>query len=153
MHQRLNAHSIFVTILLVILGSVAAELSAQPGEKTEPMALRVVMNDLDRNMQAVASAIAKEDWTLITELAPQIANHTQPPLSEKMRILAWLGNDARKFRSFDGQVHEAALAMGKAAQREHGEAVIAAFSMTQQSCLACHQSFRQSFMEQFYGDH
>lgn len=117
------------------------------------MALRVVMNDLDRNMQAVASAIAKEDWTLITELAPQIANHTQPPLSEKMRILAWLGNDARKFRSFDGQVHEAALAMGKAAQREHGEAVIAAFSMTQQSCLACHQSFRQSFMEQFYGDH
>ena len=32
-----------------------------------------------------------------------------------------------------------------------GQAVIAAFSKTQQSCLACHQSFRQSFVEQFYG--
>ena len=114
------------------------------------MALRSVMEKLGRDMQAVTGAISKEEWTLVAELAPKIAKHAEPPLGEKMRILGWLGTDAGKFRGFDGQVHDAASSMGDAAKRGDGPAVIAAFSKTQQSCLACHQSFRQSFMKQFY---
>jgi len=109
------------------------------------------MERLDRDMQAVTGAISKEEWALVAELAPKLAKHAEPPLSEKMRILTWLGTDAGKFRGFDGQVQNAATGMEDAAKRGDGQAVIAAFSRTQQGCLACHQSFRQSFVEQFYG--
>jgi len=146
----LNTRSIFPIALSVALAIPASGLGAQPADATKPMALRAVMDKLGRDMQAVTGAISREDWALVAELAPGIAKHAEPPLSEKMRILTWLGTDAGKFRGYDGQVHEAATAMSEAARRVDGEAVIAAFSRTQQGCLACHRSFRQSFIEQFY---
>ncbi|MBS0291378.1 MAG: cytochrome c [Proteobacteria bacterium] len=114
------------------------------------MALREVMDQLGRDMQAVTGAISKEDWALVAELAPKIARHAEPPASEKIRILAWLATDAGKFRGFDAQVHDAATAMGEAAQHSDGQAVIAAFAKVQQSCLACHQGFRKPFVQHFY---
>lgn len=44
-----------------------------------------------------------------------------------MRILAYLGADATKFRNFDAQTHEAALAMKLAAASSDGKAVIQSF--------------------------
>ena len=146
----LNHRQLLTIALSVALATAATGLGAQSAEAAKPMALRSVMEKLGRDMQAVTGAISKEEWTLVAELAPKIAKHAEPPLGEKMRILGWLGTDAGKFRGFDGQVHDAASSMGDAAKRGDGPAVIAAFSKTQQSCLACHQSFRQSFMKQFY---
>ena len=147
----LNHRQLLTIALSVALATAATGLGAQSAEAAKPMALRSVMERLGRDMQAVTGAISKEEWTLVAELAPKIAKHAEPPLGEKMRILGWLGTDAGKFRGIDGQVQGAASAMGDAARRGDGQAVIAAFSKTQQSCLACHQSFRQSFVEQFYG--
>jgi len=147
----LNHRQLLTITLSVALATAATGLGAQSAKAAKPMALRSVMERLGRDMQAVTGAISKEEWTLVAELAPKIAKHAEPPLGEKMRILGWLGTDAGKFRGFDGQVHDAASSMGDAAKRGDGQAVIAAFSKTQQSCLACHQSFRQSFVEQFYG--
>lgn len=147
----LNIRSLFKVALSVTLAAAAPGLGAQSAEAVKPTALRAVMEKLGRDMQAVAGAISKEEWARVAELAPGIAKHAEPPMSEKMRILAWLGADAGKFRGLDGQVHDAATAMGEAAQRNDGQAVIAAFSKTQQSCLACHQSYRRSFVEKFYG--
>ena len=115
------------------------------------MALRGVMEKLGRDMQAVTGAISREDWALVAELAPRIAQHEQPPAAEKVRILGWLGSDAARFRSLDGEVEHAAMALGEAARRGDGPAVIAAFGKIQHSCLACHQSYRKAFVEQFYG--
>ena len=150
MSYLLNHRQLLTIALSVALATAATGLGAQSAEAAKPMALRSVMEKLGRDMQAVTGAISKEEWTLVAELAPKIAKHAEPPLGEKMRILGWLGSDAGKFRGFDGQVHDAASSMGDAAKRGDGQAVIAAFSKTQQSCLACHQSFRQSFMKQFY---
>ncbi|WP_367186437.1 cytochrome c [Rhodoferax sp.] len=150
-NHTLKSRSFFTVSLSVILATFATGPGAQSVEAGKPMTLRTVMERLGRDMQAVTGAISKEEWALVAELAPKIAKHAEPPMSEKMRILAWLGVNAGKFRSFDGQVHDAATAMGEAAKRGNGQAVIAAFSKTQQSCLACHQSFRHSFVEQFYG--
>ena len=147
----LNHRQLLTIALSVALATAATGLGAQSAEAAKPMALRSVMEKIGRDMQAVTGAISKEEWTLVAELAPKIAKHAEPPLGEKMRILGWLGTDAGKFRGFDGQVQDAASAMGDAAKRGDGQAVIAAFSKTQQSCLACHHSFRQSFVEQFYG--
>lgn len=151
MSYLLNPRPFFTIAFSVALATTATGIGAQSVETAKPMALRTVMEKLGQDMQAVTGAISKEEWALVVDLAPKIAKHAEPPLSEKMRILGWLGTDAGKFRGFDGQVQDAATAMGDAAKRGDGQAVIAAFSKTQQSCLACHQSFRQSFVEQFYG--
>lgn len=126
--------------------AVPAAIADEP----KPMALRTVMQQLGRDMQAVTGAISKEDWLLVAELAPRIGRHAEPPLAEKKRILAWLGTDAGKFRGFDQQVHEAADAMGTAARQGDGQAVIQAFAKVQQGCLDCHQSYRKQFTEHFY---
>jgi len=138
-----------ITLAMALLAS-AAILHAQAAEPAKPMVLQNVMEKLGRDMQAVTGAISKEDWAMVAELAPKIAKHAEPPISEKMRILAWLGADAGKFRGLDAQVHEAAMAMGEAATRSDGQAVIAHFAKVQQSCLACHQGFRKSFQEHFH---
>ncbi|MCC7463824.1 MAG: cytochrome c [Gammaproteobacteria bacterium] len=114
------------------------------------MKLRGVMAKLGMDMQALTGAIAIEDWKRVAELAPQIASHAEPPPTEKGRIIGWLGADAVKFRGYDHEVHDAAHAMGEAAARGDGSAVIAQFSKVQQGCLACHQSFRKAFVEHFY---
>jgi len=145
-----HLRKLFAIALSVALTTSAAGLDAQSVETEKPMALRILMEKLGRDMQAVTGAISKEDWGRVAELAPEIANHAEPPMSEKVRILAWLGADAGTFRAFDGQVHDAATSMGKAAKRSDGQAVIADFARVQQSCLACHQGFRKSFQEHFY---
>jgi hypothetical protein len=84
------------------------------------------MQELGRNMQAITGAISQEEWVQVVQLAPKVAAHPEPPLTEKMRILAYLGADATKFRNFDAQTHEAALAMKLAAarRRQGGDPII-----------------------------
>ncbi|MEJ6001175.1 cytochrome c [Paucibacter soli] len=110
--------------------------SATPG-------LRLIMQELGRQMQLGADAIAREDWAAIAALAPKLAEHAAPPVTEKLRILGALGGQAGQFRELDQQVHHAAQAMGAAAQSKDGQAVIAAYARVQTACLACHQGFRQ----------
>lgn len=139
-----------VAALCAALLAPAVLPAARADEATKPMALQGVMKQLGQDMQAVTAAISLEDWTRVTELAPKIANHDQPPMMEKLRILTWLGTDAGKFRGFDGQVHDAATAMGDAAGRGDGPAVIAAFAQVQQGCLGCHQNYRTAFVDHFH---
>ncbi|MFT0548646.1 cytochrome c [Allopusillimonas ginsengisoli] len=143
--------SILACASLIALASTTTLLNAQTATPENSMALKGVMEKLGQDMQAVTGAISNEDWALVAELAPKIARHAEPPPEEKVRIVTWLGKDAGKFRGFDVQVHEEATAMGEAATRSDGEAVINAFAKVQQTCLACHQSFRKPFVKQFYG--
>lgn len=141
------------TLSAVLLAAFTLALPAQA--QTAPAAadpmpgLRGVMQQLGRHMQAVAGAISAEDWAEVARLAPQIAKHPEPPLTEKVRVLTWLGTDAVKFRGLDQQVGAAANAMGDAARRGDGGAVIDAFAKVQQACLACHQGYRASFRQHF----
>lgn len=139
-----------VTALCAALLALTVLPAARADEPTKPMALQGVMKQLGKDMQAVTAAISLEDWARVAELAPKIANHEQPPMMEKMRILTWLGTDAGKFRGFDGQVHDAASSMGDAAARGDGQAVIAAFAQVQQACLGCHQNYRKAFADHFH---
>jgi len=88
---------------------------------------------------------------LVAKIAPWIAEHPQPPLGEKMRVLAFIGTDASKFESHDEITHQAARALEQVAARNDGQGVIAVFANLQNGCLACHQSFRKPFVEHFYG--
>jgi cytochrome c556 len=117
----------------------------------EPLALQRIMKDMGKNMQVIADGISREDWKLVEKTAPLIADHPQPPVFEKVKILAFVGTDVSKFKGYDGKTHEAARVLGESAAREDGYAIISDFATLQNTCLMCHQSFRKKFQEHFYG--
>ncbi len=141
--------TIFATCLF--LWGFQPQAWADGATAAKPLELRNIMQDLGRNMQAITGAISQENWALVAQLAPKVAAHPEPPVTEKMRILAYLGTDAAKFRGFDEKTHEAAHAMEQVAERGDGRAVIQSFARVQESCLGCHQGFRKSLVEHFYG--
>lgn len=126
-------------------------LPAGGAQASEPLALRKVMKDLGKNMQVITDGISREDWELVDKTAPLIADHPQPPFTEKMRIMAFVGSNMPKFKAHDGETHEHALAVGKAAKARDGMGVILAFQKLQASCYGCHSEFRKPFVEYFYG--
>jgi len=120
--------------------------------KPEPLALQKIMKDMGKSMQVIADGISREDWQLVEKTAPLIADHPQPPVVEKVKILAFVGTDVSKFKDYDGKTHEAARVLGESAAREDGYAIISDFATLQNTCLMCHQRFRKSFQEHFYGN-
>lgn len=140
--------ALLFTSLLAAAGTLA---SANDIAEPKPLALRKIMQDLGKHMQAGTDGISREDWDAVAKTAALIADHPQPPAAEKVRILAFIGTDAGKFRGHDQKTHDAAIELQQAAQRRDGQAIITAFANVQQACLGCHQSFRKPFMEHFYG--
>ncbi len=138
------------TAIGTLLASTCSQAWADDVDKTRPLALRKIMQDLGKNMQDITDGISREDWEMVARVAPLIADHPQPPAAEKMRILSFIGSDAGKFRAHDEKTHQAAQAMEQAAVRSDGQAVISSFATLQSSCLACHQSFRKPFVEHYY---
>lgn len=126
-------------------------LSVSHAQAAEPLELQKVMKELGKNMQVITDGIAREDWELVAKTAPLIAAHPQPPLSEKMRIMSFMGTEMSKFKAFDGDTHEAAHELEHVAHEKDGQKVIAAFQKVQATCLNCHQTFRGKFVEHFYG--
>lgn len=151
MHYR---HRFIVNFTAAVIGTVLASTCSQAwandADKAKPLALRKIMQDMGKNMHDITDGISREDWEMVARVAPLIADHPQPPLAEKMRILSFFGSDAGKFKSLDERTHQAARALEQAAVRSDGQAVISSFATLQNSCLACHQSFRKPFVEHFY---
>jgi len=126
-------------------------LSISHAKAAEPLELQKVMKELGKNMQVITDGISREDWELVAKTAPLIAAHPQPPMSEKMRIMSFLGPEMSKFKALDGETHEAAHGLEHAAHEKAGLKVIAAFQQVQTTCLNCHQTYRGKFVEHFYG--
>jgi len=72
-------------------------------------------------------------------------------MSERLRILAFAGTDAGRFKAYDGETNMAAEALAKGARAKDGEVTILAFQKLQSSCFNCHREFRKPFVEHFYG--
>jgi len=134
-----------------LLFVVSASAIAGEADGSKELSLRKIMKDLGTNMQAVTHAISMEDWQLVEKTAPLISDHPQPPLSEKMRIIAFIGTDMGKFKDYDANVHEAADSLAEAAKAKDGAAMIAAFNSVQTACYGCHKDFRGLFLQHFYG--
>ena len=140
-----GAANVLLALSLFFTSSVAAAVS-------QPLELQEIMQELGKQMRFVAGAISREDWDAVASAAPKIGKHRTPPLSEKARIMAFLGSNAAQFRAADRQVELAAMKMSVAAQRRDGAAAISAYAEVQQACLACHQAHRQEFRAHFYGN-
>lgn len=147
---RFRAH-FTIAIIGTLLTTTCLQAWADNTGNTESMVLRKIMQDMGNRMQAITDSISREDWRTVARVAPLIADHPQPPLAEKIRIMSFVGSDAGKFKGYDEKTHQAAQSLEQAALRSDGQAVIASFAMLQNSCLACHQRFRKPFVENFYG--
>lgn len=150
-YERTFKTIVAVGVIGTLLATVSSTTWADDNAEAKPLALRKIMQDLGKNMQVITDGISREDWELVANIAPLVADHPQPPLGEKIRILRFVGTDAGKFKGYDEKTHQAAQALGQAATRQDGPAVISAFAKLQNSCLACHQGFRKPFLEHFYG--
>ena len=146
-----NQLIILFTLLIIITTSnnlfAAAILDIG---STEPLALRKIMSDMGKNMQAITDGISHENWKQVKKTALQIADHPQPPFTEKIRILSFVGSDVSKYKEYDQKTHDTAITLSQAATEKDAYKVISEFSSLQNNCLACHQSFRKSFLEYFY---
>ena len=136
---------------LYFFATACLTLAAAGAQAAEPLALQEVMKDLGMNRQVITDGISREDWELVEKTAPLIAEHPQPPISEKIRIIGFMGTKMGKFKAYDGETHEQAQAVGKAANAKDGPGVINAFQKLQTSCYNCHSEFRKPFVEHFYG--
>lgn len=137
---------------LIALGICAPLPASADGPYTaeKPLELRKVMQGLDRHMQTIVDGISREDWDAVAKTAPLIADHPEPPLLEKMKILGFIAGDLAKFKGNDTAVHQAARDMVEAATVHDGPAVIADFARIQSGCLACHEQFRGALVKHFY---
>lgn len=117
----------------------------------EPLALQKIMKDLGKNMQLITDGISREDWEQVEKTASLIADHPQPPLAEKMRILRFAGTSMGQFKTYDGETHDQAQVLGRAAKSKDAPGVILAFRKLQTSCYNCHSEFRKPFVTHFYG--
>lgn len=136
---------------IIVATLITIALSISQVQAAEPLELQKVMKELGRNMQVITDGISREDWELVAKTAPLIAAHPQPPVSEKMRIMKFMGPEMSKFKALDGETHEAAHGLEHAAHEKDGQKVIASFQQVQTTCLNCHQTFRSKFVEHFYG--
>jgi hypothetical protein len=136
--------------LFFLIQITYAENKVISHNETKPLILRSIMFDLATNMQAITLAIARENWTQVSHSALLIADHPQPPMTEKVRILSFVGKNMSQFKTYDGQTHDTAMQLSQMAKKNQGEKIIALFADLQRTCLACHQQFRQSFQQHFY---
>ncbi|HSH30029.1 MAG TPA: cytochrome c [Thiohalobacter sp.] len=127
---------------LSIAGAVLLVTATSWGLAADPHSLRGIMQELGRQMGTLTQAIMADDRETIVAAAAAIADHPQPPLSERIRILGSLGTAAPAFRQADKDVHDAAIAVKQAAEAGDRDALAAGFHRLTRSCLACHTRFR-----------
>ncbi len=133
--------------LIAMIGSMTW---ADDGTDTPPLALRKIMQGMDKNMHIMADAISQKDWPLVERIAPLIADHRQPPFIEKMRIMAFVGTSISKYKAYDGSVAEHAQAVGKAAKSNDVQGAELMYRTLQASCDSCHNEFQKPFVAHFY---
>ena len=133
-----------------LMAMIGAMTWADDSTDTPPLALRKIMQDMDKNMHIMADAISQKDWPLVARIAPLIADHRQPPFIEKMRIMGFVGTHIGKYKAYDGSIYEHAQAVGKAAKSNDGHGAMLMFRKLQESCDNCHNEFQKSFVAHFY---
>ncbi len=133
---------------LIVLGCAGLPLASPAAE---PLALQGIMKEMGRNMQTIVDGMSREDYATVEKAALAIAGHPQPPLGEKLRVMAFVGTDAPRYKAFEGETHDKATTLAKVSKNGNGEDAIAAFRRLQSSCLACHQAFRKPFVDHFHG--
>jgi len=104
--------------------------------------LKLVMQGLLKDTQALTSAMLNEDFSLITTQAINIADHPKPSMAIRKKLMKAMGADMVKFKANDNIVHSAAVEIMKSAQQKNIKDVGENFKKMIGGCLSCHSSFK-----------
>ena len=135
----------FKAALVAVALSGLAETS-----QAKDLALRGIMADLGKNVGGIAQALAREDFAEVERLARAVADHPKVPITERARILTFLGRRMPEFKGHDDAVHATGETLVEAAVRKDAVTAIDAFANLQKACLACHENFRADIVNHFY---
>ena len=126
---------------LCFIAIVLAGLSSMPAG-AEEFSLLQIMQQLGRDLNQISDGMWREDYAAIAAAAQSIAEHPQPPMAERSKIISGLGADAGRFRQGDQTVHDAAMAVKEAAGQENNEHVLKRYNDLVKGCMDCHTNFR-----------
>ncbi len=121
---------------------LALVFSITPAFAEDPKNFKEVMQRIELDMSKLVGHIMKEEYADIIAVAERVANHEEPPLSHRLRLIAELGTDFPNFKSHDDNVHINSVAMQEAAEKKDIDAVIISYGKTMQSCNSCHKKYR-----------
>lgn len=136
-------------VAILALGGVGATSGVLADEGGAPHEFHEIMEDLGDHMVGITEGITHEDWIRVAEHAEAVANHPRPPMTERVRIMAFAGTEVAQFKKYDNEVHEAASSLADEAAGGDGSAIIAAFGRLQNGCLDCHATFRSAYRKHF----
>lgn len=142
--------ALLTTAIIALTLSHQAPAETSPNTFKAPLELQKIMLKMGMEMHKISEAISTDDWAQVKKSANWIADHPTPSIGERMKIMAFLGTEAFKFKANNKKTHKAANSVAYAASQKHEPSTNSAFAVLQQTCLACHQTYREKFQSHFY---
>lgn len=140
-----------ILLSLILLAALPANAGESGSTSNETGTLLEIMQQLNADTLALTSAMMNEDWVAMEKAGKAIADHPKAPTEERKRIVSHLGERAAQFVAYDKTVHDAAMAITKAAAKQDLESVSHEYSTMIEGCTGCHADFRdevQSVLKQ-----
>lgn len=127
----------------LLIGSISALATEKQQVTTaEPGTLKSVMRGLLEDSKQVQQGILLEDFKMILAASKRIADHPTPGMATKMKLMAGMGTDMPAFKKQDSVVHNAGVALSKAANEENLSEVVNQYHTLIDGCVSCHTKFR-----------
>lgn len=113
--------------------------------------LKELMGIMGGHAQAMLSGILYDNFEVIKDGVAWVGNHPEPT-ADLGKIKAELGVQVLRFKYYDTQAHNAAIAMGVAADNRDMKTVSKQFGIMIQSCNKCHEAFRERLRNVLHKD-
>jgi len=132
-----------IVLALILTGLMAAAWSRTEREtQPETMELVPMMQLLLADIYRIDEGVFTENYELLEEGARSIADHPVMTEEDKKMIQETLGEEFKKFVSYDIAVHHHADSMAAAAVNQDMAAVLNHYRIVRQGCVDCHADFR-----------
>lgn len=121
----------------------AAHAGHDPAAEGTGLPLRLIMQGLAADMARVADGVWTGDGGAVFAAALRVAEHPRVTPAQMGIIQALLGSEFSVFVAHDGRVHDAAVALSRAADSGASpEELLEGFVEVQRGCVACHARFQ-----------
>jgi len=140
-----NKKRLLATALVILMTaniSIANDAVISDVINAKEGSLKLVMQGLLKDTQALTSAMLNEDFALVAVQANNIADHPKPSMAIRKKLMKAMGADMVKFKANDDVVHNAAVAIMKNAEQKNIKGVNENFNKMIGGCLSCHRLFK-----------
>ncbi len=140
--KKILVAGLLLVFTSIINFSIANE--SRPSEsKADAGSLKLVMQGLLKDTQALTAAVFTEDYAAIGIIANNIAEHPKPSMATRKKLMKAMGSDMAKFKANDTVVHNAAVNMVKSAQQKNIQLISEDFQKMIGGCVSCHSEFKE----------